>query len=60
MLATDAVLLLFPAWLLVLLVEMLAKLLLGLTVFPKLLPCADPPGTLFALRTCITAQPYSQ
>jgi hypothetical protein len=35
---------------------LLAKLLLGLTV----LPCAEPPGTLFALRTCITAQPYSQ
>jgi len=51
MLPTAAVLLLFPAWLLVLLAELLAQLLLGITVVPTVPPCADPPGTLFALRT---------
>lgn len=60
MLPTAVVLLLFPAWLLVLLVELLAQLLLGIIVVPTVPLCADPPGTLFALRTCITAQSYSE
>ena len=60
MLPTAVILLLFPEWLLVLLVELLAQLLLGITVVPTVPPCADPPGTLFALRTCIMAQSYSQ
>jgi hypothetical protein len=59
MLPTAAGLLLFPAWLLVLLLELLAQLLLGITVVPTVPLSADPPGTLFVLRNCVTAQSHS-
>jgi hypothetical protein len=52
MLPTAPALLVLPECVLVLYVGLLTQLLFaGLVAVPVVLPCADPPDTLFALRT---------